>query len=69
MERNFVKNISRTMLTFNLPKDSDGKTRSLCLAKGEISQALSEADLASAEIQKALKGRFLTNVTALMARK
>jgi len=69
MERNFVKNISRTMLTFNLPKDSDGKGRSLCLAKGEISAAMSAEDLASAEIQKALKGRFITNVTALMARK
>jgi len=69
MERNFIKNISRTMLTFNLPKDSDGTTRSMCLSKGEISAAMSNADLASPEVQKALKGKFVTNVTALMARK
>lgn len=69
MERNFIRNVSRTALSFNLPKDSEGNFRSLHLSKGEISQALTAKDLGSAEIQKALKGRFVVNVTAQMARK
>ena len=69
MERNFIRNVSKTALAFNLPKDAQGKARSLHLSKGEISPALSESDLASAEVQKAVKGRFVINVTAQMLRK
>jgi hypothetical protein len=69
MERNFIRNVSKTALAFNLPKDDQGKPRSLHLSKGEISPALSQEDVSSAEVQKAIKGRFVINVTAQMLRK
>lgn len=69
MERNYIRNVSRTPLSFNLPKDSENNYRSLHLAKGEISRALSNSDLGCPEIQKALKGRFVINVTAQMKNK
>lgn len=69
MERNFIRNVAKTALAFNLPKDEKGNNRSLHLSAGEISKALSNEDFGSSEVQKALKGRFIVNVTAQMLKK
>lgn len=64
----YVKNTSAMMITCNLPtKDDKGRPKSLILARGDVSRALTKEEFDSAEIQKAIRNRELTDVTKKMS--
>lgn len=66
MKSFFLKNVSRTALSFNLPKKSNGAPSSLHLAQGEVSRVLTEAEVKCSEIQRAMSKRFLVDVSSQM---
>jgi hypothetical protein len=63
----YVKSLAQMMGCYNLPTtDSKGRKQSLMLSRNEVSRPLTEAEFNSAEIQKAIAGRELMDVTKIV---